>query len=107
MPAGSAAMVRFAVSRMGEGMSAATMTESTAMKSTVTAGKLVSTVTKSIMIKSIMIKSVTPTISTIVWMAPAAVSVCRAVSVRGVSAAVAVSTWIVHVVAALSRNYTK
>ena len=101
-------MVTFAVSRMGEVMSAATMIESAAMaKSTVTAGKLVSTVTKSIMIKSVTtIPSVTPTVSTVVWMAPA-VSISRAVGVSGISTAVAVTAaWVIYVVATLSRNQT-
>ena len=87
---------------MGEVMSAATMTESAAMKSTVTAGKLVSIVTE-----STMIKSVTETISTVVWMAEATVSVSRAIGVSGISTAVAVTaTWVTYVIAALSRNQT-
>ena len=92
---------------MGEVMSAATMTGSAAMKSTVTAGKLVSIVTESTVTESTMIKSVTETISTVVWMAEAAVSVSRAVGVSGISTAVAVTAaWVTYVIAALSRNQT-
>jgi hypothetical protein len=79
----------------------------------VTAGKLVSivsecAVSKSIMIKSVpMIPSVTVTVSAVVWMAEAAVSVSRAVGVGGISATVAVAAaWVAYVIAALSRNQT-
>jgi hypothetical protein len=96
---------------MGEVMSAAAMslmTESAAMtKSTVTASKLVSIVTESTMIKSVtesaMIESVikSVTVTTVEWMAPAAVGV------SGISTAVAVTAaWVTYVIAALGRNQT-
>jgi hypothetical protein len=86
----SSAMMRFGVSRMGDGVSAV-MTES------VSTGEIVS-------MKTVVSPTMTIVVKSTVWMAP---PVCRSVSVSRISTAAATpSAWVTYVVAALSRNHT-